>query len=115
MAGEKGARDIMELCMFLWSRGRSVRWGSAPCAPSSATAPNPWSRGPGGRWSGDCTTWPVWGWRTTATRSSPCTPPRLFPFQEVRAEMACIQGRGPKGKANLKRFLDGMLVLVEED
>lgn len=40
---------------------------------------------------------------------------RLFPFQEVRAEMACIQGRGPKGKANLKRFLDGMLVLVEED
>lgn len=40
---------------------------------------------------------------------------RLFPFQEVRAEMACIQGRGPKGKANLKRFLDGMLVLVEAD
>ena len=40
---------------------------------------------------------------------------RLFPFQEVRAEMACIQGRGPKGKANLKRFLDGILVLVEED
>ena len=50
--------------------------------------------------------------------SSYCPPPqasRLFPFHEVRAEMACIQGRGPKGKANLKRFLDGMLVLVEED
>ena len=40
---------------------------------------------------------------------------RLFPFQEVRAEMAYLQGKGQKGKANLKRFLDGMLVLAEED
>ncbi len=30
---------------------------------------------------------------------------RLFPFQEVRAEMAFIQGKGSKGKANLKCFL----------
>ena len=29
---------------------------------------------------------------------------RLFPFQEVRAEMAYLQGKGQKGKANLKRF-----------
>jgi two-component system response regulator YcbB len=39
---------------------------------------------------------------------------RLFPFQEVRAEMAHLQGNGPGGKANLKMFLDGLLVLVED-
>ena len=40
---------------------------------------------------------------------------RLFPFQEVRAEMAHLQGKGPGGKANLKKFLDGLLVMVEEE
>lgn len=40
---------------------------------------------------------------------------RLFPFQEVRTEMLSLQGKGAKGKANLKRFLDGMLILAQED
>lgn len=40
---------------------------------------------------------------------------RLFPFQAVRAEMAYIQGRGERGKANLKHFLDGMLAVADED
>ena len=40
---------------------------------------------------------------------------RLFPFQEVRAEMAHLQGKGPGGKANLRTFLDGLLVLTDED
>ena len=40
---------------------------------------------------------------------------RLFSFQEVRAEMARLQGKGPGGKVNLKKFLDGLLILAEED
>ena len=38
----------------------------------------------------------------------------LFPFPEVRAEMAHLRGKGGRGKVNLKKFLDGMLILTEE-
>lgn len=40
---------------------------------------------------------------------------QLFPFQEVRAEMSFLQGKGQSGKVNLKKFLDGILLLTEED
>lgn len=40
---------------------------------------------------------------------------QLFPFQEVRAEMSFLQGKGQGGKVNLKKFLDGILLLTEED
>ena len=83
MAGEKGARDIVELCMLLLERGLHHLASL--------------------------------GLEDYGNEVFTLYASRLFPFQEVRAEMACIQGRGPKGKANLKRFLDGMLVLVEED
>ena len=39
---------------------------------------------------------------------------RLFPFQEVRNEMSFQQGRGQRGKVNLKTFLDGLMILLEE-
>ena len=39
---------------------------------------------------------------------------QLFPFQEVRAEMSAQQGKGRSSKVNLKKFLDGMIVLVQE-
>lgn len=40
---------------------------------------------------------------------------RLFSFQEVRCEMAFIQGKGSaRGKVNLKMFLDGLLIILEE-
>ena len=104
MAGEKGARDIVELCMLLLEQGQQVR---APCAPSSATAPNPWSRGPGGRWSGDCTTWPVWGWRTTATRSSPCTPPACSPFRRCGPRWPASRAAGPRERPISSVFWTG--------
>lgn len=91
MAGEKGARDIVELCMLLLEQRarRAVERGLHHLASL--------------------------GLEDYGNEIFTLYASRLFPFQEVRAEMACIQGRGPKGKANLKRFLDGMLVLVEED
>jgi two-component system response regulator YcbB len=38
----------------------------------------------------------------------------LFSFPEVRAEMDYMRGKGGGGKVNLKKFLDGMLILIEE-
>ena len=41
---------------------------------------------------------------------------RLFPFQEVRNEMLFQQGKGShRGKSNLKTFLDGLMILAEEE
>lgn len=104
MAGEKGARDIVELCMLLLEQGQQVSQVGvgALCAQLSDSPKSMEQRAR--RAVED------YGNEIFTLYAS-----RLFPFQEVRAEMACIQGRGPKGKANLKRFLDGMLVLVEED
>ena len=82
MAGEKGARDIMEMCLYLLERHQQVSQVGVE----------------------------DYGNEVFTQYAS-----RLFPFQEVRAEMAYLQGKGQKGKANLKRFLDGMLVLAEED
>lgn len=82
MAGEKGAGDIMELCLFLLERkpdGLSDRSGH-PCAASSVTAPRPWSSGSGGRWSGGWAISPAWGWRTMGTSSSPSMPRCSSPF-----------------------------------
>ena len=40
----------------------------------------------------------------------------LFPFEELRAEMDYIRGkRGQGGKINIKKFLDGLLLLLEEE
>ena len=40
---------------------------------------------------------------------------RLFPFPEVRREMSYHQGKGAGGKVNLKIFLDGLLILIDEE
>ena len=49
MAGEKGAKDIMDMCMYLLDRHQQVCQGWAPCVPSSATVPSLWSSGHAGR------------------------------------------------------------------
>ena len=41
---------------------------------------------------------------------------RLFPFHEVRREMLYQQGKSQqRGKANLKTFLDGLMILSDEE
>ena len=41
--------------------------------------------------------------------------PVLFPYEELRAEMDLIRGKRQKGgKGNVKKFIDGMLLLLEE-
>lgn len=116
MAGEKGSKDILDLCALLLEEG-----GSAAQIPVSTLC----SRLPG----------PPKTIEQRARRSvDRCLShiaslgladydneiflryaTRLFPFQEVRAEMAFQQGKGPRGKASLKKFLDGLVLLAEED
>ena len=116
MAGEKGARDIMELCMFLLEQGQQVsQVGVGALCAQLSDSPKSMEQRARRAVERGLHHLASLGLEDYGNEIFTLYASRLFPFQEVRAEMACIQGRGPKGKANLKRFLDGMLVLVEED
>lgn len=108
MAGEKGARDIVELCMLLLEQGQQVsQVGVGALCAQLSDSPKSMEQGPGGRWSGDCTTWPVWGWRTTATRSSPCTPPACSPFRRCGPRWPASRAAGPRERPISSVFWTG--------
>ena len=116
MAGEKGSKDITDLCMILLEEGGSVSQTgvSALCArlpgPPKSTEQRirrAVERGLSHIASLGLEDYDNEFFLRYATR--------LFPFHEVRAEMAFQQGKGPRGKASLKKFLDGLIILVEEE
>lgn len=116
MAGEKGSKDITDLCLILLEEGGNVfQTGvSALCArlPGPPKSTEQRVRRAVERGLGHIASLGLEDYNNEfflryATR--------LFPFHEVRAEMACQQGKGPRGKASLKKFLDGLVILVEED
>lgn len=116
MAGEKGARDIVELCMLLLEQGQQVsQVGVGALCAQLSDSPKSMEQRARRAVERGLHHLASLGLEDYGNEIFTLYASRLFPFQEVRAEMACIQGRGPKGKANLKRFLDGMLVLVEAD
>ena len=116
MAGEKGARDIVELCMLLLEQGQQVsQMGVGALCAQLSDSPKSMEQRARRAVERGLHHLASLGLEDYGNEIFTLYASRLFPFQEVRAEMACIQGRGPKGKANLKRFLDGMLVLVEAD
>jgi len=115
MAGEKGSEDIVRLCLMLREEGATASQVgmSALCARLDGS---PKSNEQRIRRAVEK------GLRHLASLGledynnesflhySGC----LFPFQEVRAEMAFLQGTGSGGTANLKKFLDGLLILMAE-
>ncbi len=115
MAGEKGSKDIIELCLALLSRHETVsqvgmrtlcaQLGSNPKSTEQRI------RRAAERGLHHLASLGVedYGNEVFVQFAS-----RLFPFGEVRAEMARIQGKGPSGKVNLKKFIDGMVILAEE-
>ncbi|RKI69317.1 response regulator [bacterium 1xD42-67] len=116
MAGEKGSKDIIDLCMLLLEEGSSVSQTgiSVLCArlpgPPKSTEQRirrAVERGLSHIASLGLEDYDNEFFLRYATR--------LFPFHEVRAEMSFLQGKGPRGKASLKKFLDGLIILVEED
>lgn len=115
MAGEKGSKDITEMCMYLLEREMKVSQigVGALCAELSDS---PKSMEQRARRAVER------GLRHIASLGAEDYSNELFtryasvlfPFPEVRAEMDHMRGRGDGGKVNLKKFLDGMLILVEE-
>ena len=114
MAGEKGSKDIIELCVALLRRETVSQVGMrALCAQLGE---NPKSTEQRIRRAAER------GLRHLASLGLEDYgneifvqyAARLFPFGEVRAEMACVQGKGAGGKVNLKKFIDGMVILAEE-
>ncbi|MEA4933692.1 MAG: DNA-binding domain-containing protein [Lawsonibacter sp.] len=116
MAGEKGSQDILDLCTFLLERGETVSQVgvSALCAQLSDTPKTLEQRARRAVEHGLSHIASI-GLEDYNNEFFVRYAARLFPFQEVRAEMAHLQGKGPGGKANLKTFLDGLLVLFEDE
>jgi two-component system response regulator YcbB len=116
MAGEKGAQDIIEMCMLLLKEGQTAsQMGvSALCARLSARPKTVEQRARRAVERG-LTHIASLGLEDYNNEFFVRYSARLFPFREVRAEMASLQNKGPRGKASLKSFLDGLLVFLEED
>jgi len=116
MAGEKGSQDIITLCVMLRDEGVSASQVgmSSLCARLDGT-PNSTEQRIRRAVERGLRHLASLGLEDYNNETFLRYSGRLFPFQEVRAEMACLQGAGPGGKANLKKFLDGLLVFIEED
>ena len=116
MAGEKGAKDIIEMCLLLLERGQQVsQVGVGALCAQLSDSPKSMEQRARRAVERGLTHLASLGVEDYGNEVFSEYASRLFPFQEVRAEMAYLQGKGQKGKANLMRFLDGMLVLAEEE
>lgn len=116
MAGEKGAKDILDLCVYLLEHGQQVsQVGVGALCARLSDSPKSMEQRARRAVERGLNHLASLGLEDYGNEIFTRYASRLFPFQEVRAEMTCIQGKGPRGKANLKRFLDGMLVLAEEE
>ena len=116
MAGEKGSQDIIELCLMLREEGATAsQIGMASlCARLGGTPKSTEQRirravERGLRHLASL------GLEDYNNETFLHYSGRLFSFQEVRAEMASLRGSGQGGKANLKKFLDGLLILMESE
>ena len=116
MAGEKGAKDIIEMCLLLLERGQQVsQVGVGALCAQLSDSPKSMEQRARRAVERGLTHLASLGVEDYGNEVFSEYASRLFPFQEVRAEMAYLQGKGQRGKANLKRFLGGMLVLAEEE
>ena len=111
MAGEKGAKDIMEMCLYLLERHQQVsQVGVGALCAQLSDSPKSMEQRARRAVERGLTHLASLGVEDYGNEVFTQYASRL-----VRAEMAYLQGKGQKGKANLKRFLDGMLVLAEEE
>lgn len=115
MAGEKGAQDIVQMCMILLEEGQTVsQLGmSALCARLEGTPKSTEQRARRAVEKGLSHIASL-GLEDYNNEYFVRYSSRLFHFQEVRNEMSFQQGRGQRGKVNLKTFLDGLMILLEE-
>lgn len=116
MAGEKGSSDIIDLCLALLEQGKTAsQVGVSSLCAQLSSSPKTMEQRARRAVEHGLNHIASLGLEDYNNEFFVRYSSRLFPFQEVRAEMSHLQGKGPGGKANLKKFLDGLLVMVEEE
>lgn len=116
MAGEKGAQDIVEMCVVLLREHTTVsRMGMAALCGQLGDSPRTVEQRARRALEKGLRHIASLGLEDYNSEAFVRYSARLFPFQEVRNEMAALQNNGPHGKANLKTFLDGLMILAEEE
>lgn len=115
MAGEKGSKDIMEMCMYLLDRGlRASQMGVGTLCAELSDSPKSMEQRVRRTVERGLSHLASLGLEDYGNELFTRCASVLYPFPEVRAEMDRMRGRGDGGKVNLKKFLDGMLILSEE-
>ena len=117
MAGEKGAQDIIELCVILLEEHTTVsRMGMSNLCARLNDSPRTTEQRARRALEKGIRHIASLGLEDYNNECFVRYSARLFPFQEVRNEMLYLQGKGEqRGKANLKTFLDGLMILAEEE
>lgn len=116
MAGEKGSQDIIELCLMLRKEGATAsQIGMASLYARLDGTPKSTEQRIRRAVERGLRHLASLGLEDYNNETFLHYSGRLFSFQEVRAEMASLQGSGQGGKANLKKFLDGLLILMESE
>ena len=117
MAGAKGAQDIIELCVILLEEHTTVsRMGMSNLCARLNDSPRTTEQRARRALEKGMRHIASLGLEDYNNECFVRYSARLFPFQEVRSEMLYLQGKGEqRGKANLKTFLDGLMILAEEE
>lgn len=117
MAGEKGAQDIIELCVVLLREHTSVsQMGMSNLCARLNDSPRTTEQRARRALEKGMKHIASLGLEDYNNEAFVRYSARLFPFQEVRNEMLYLQGKSPRrGKANLKTFLDGLMILSEDE
>lgn len=115
MAGEKGSKDITEMCMYLLEREmKASQIGVGTLCAELSDSPKSMEQRARRAVERGLRHIASLGAEDYGNELFTRYASILFPFPEVRAEMEHMRGKGDGGKVNLKKFLDGMLILAEE-
>ena len=117
MAGEKGAQDIIELCVLLLQEQTTVaQMGMSALCARYNDAPRTTEQRARRALEKGLKHIASLGLEDYNNEIFVRYSTRLFLFQEVRNEMLYQQGKSQHhGKGNLKTFLDGLMILAEEE
>lgn len=115
MAGEKGSKDIIDMCMYLINLELKVsQIGVGALCAELSDNPKTMEQRVRRTVERGLSHLASLGLEDYGNELFTRYSSVLYPFSEIRAEMDHLRGRGAGGKVNLKKFLDGMLVLSED-
>ena len=117
MAGEKGSQDIQKMCLYLQEQGQTAsQMGVSTLCGYLSDSPRTMEQRARRAVEKGLSHIASLGAEDYNNELFHHYASRLFSFPEVRREMSYHQGKGGAGgKVNLKLFLDGLLILLEEE